>query len=113
VWWHACVAAKTVQRMWRQWRHRPPVSVAALAKQAASAEDDSDRPTVQEAEEEDDLVDAPRNRALDSLFARQFPQFSAVLESHREGAEHIKRRARVPLRWSPNESKGWTTWECG
>ena len=85
MWWHACVAAKTVQRMWRQWRHRPPVSVAALAKQAASAEDDSDRPTVQEAEEEDDLVDAPRNRALDSLFARQFPQFSAVLESHREG----------------------------
>ena len=76
------LAAKTVQRMWRRWRYEASASVSIPAMQATSSGGHS----AIDVNEEANLVDTPRCRALDSWFSLQFPQFSAVLrESHREG----------------------------
>eukprot|EP01043_Picozoa_sp_COSAG02_P012763 COSAG02_NODE_500_length_21069_cov_21.971865_5_plen_542_part_00 len=77
-------AAKTVQRIWRRWRYKASASVSIPVIQTTSSDGQKAGPDGVE-DEEHDLVDAPRSRALDSLFSQQFPQFSAVLESHREG----------------------------
>ena len=75
-------AAKTVQRVWRRWRYKASASVSIPAAMQAASSGQS----AISVEEEEDLVDAPRCRALDrALFSLQFPQFSTVLESHREG----------------------------
>lgn len=75
-------AAKTVQRVWRRWRYEASASVSIPAAMQAASSGQS----AISVEEEEDLVDAPRCRALDrALFSLQFPQFSTVLESHREG----------------------------
>lgn len=75
-------AAKTVQRLWRRWRYQTSASDSMQAQKTSS---DGQIAVLEEVEETEDLTEAPRNRALDSLFSQQFPQFSAVLESHREG----------------------------
>jgi hypothetical protein len=77
-------AAKTVQRIWRRWRYEASASVSPVM-QTTGSDGQKAGPGGVEEEEDDDLVEAPRSRALDSLFSQQFPQFSALLESHREG----------------------------
>ena len=80
-------AATLVQRMWRQWRRRPPAMPVP-----EKGEDETESPAAgdQPAEDGEEGVEEEEdgggaNRTLDSLFTRQFPQFSELLQSHRQG----------------------------
>jgi len=79
-------AATLVQRMWRQWRRRPPaMPVPEKEEDETEAPAAGDQPAKEEDAEEEEEDGGGANRTLDSLFTRQFPQFSELLQSHRQG----------------------------